>query len=88
LETLRSHPFLKTRIALKGGTALNLAVLDLHGLAAGKLAALFGREASRKLVPELITEDPEERRIIASHPGLLWETLNVRMHTGPEPSGS
>lgn len=29
LETLRSHPFLKTRIALKGGTALNLFVLRL-----------------------------------------------------------
>jgi len=28
LEGLRSHPFLKSRIALKGGTALNLFVLD------------------------------------------------------------
>jgi predicted nucleotidyltransferase component of viral defense system len=32
LETLRSHPFLKTRIALKGGTALNLFVLRLPRL--------------------------------------------------------
>ena len=32
LETLRSHPFLKTRIALKGGTALNLFVFDLPRL--------------------------------------------------------
>lgn len=28
LETLRSHPYLKERIALKGGTALNLFVFD------------------------------------------------------------
>ena len=28
LETLRSHPFLKERIVLKGGTALNLFVFD------------------------------------------------------------
>ena len=28
LDGLRSHPFLKTRIALKGGTALNLFVFD------------------------------------------------------------
>jgi predicted nucleotidyltransferase component of viral defense system len=28
LEALRSHPFLKTRIVLKGGTALNLFVFD------------------------------------------------------------
>jgi predicted nucleotidyltransferase component of viral defense system len=32
LETLRSHPFLKTRIALKGGTALNLFVFDVPRL--------------------------------------------------------
>jgi predicted nucleotidyltransferase component of viral defense system len=32
LESLRSHPFLKERIALKGGTALNLFVLGLPRL--------------------------------------------------------
>ena len=32
LETIRSHPFLKGRIALKGGTALNLFVLKLPRL--------------------------------------------------------
>jgi len=29
LEALRSHPYLKTRVALKGGTALNLFVFDV-----------------------------------------------------------
>jgi predicted nucleotidyltransferase component of viral defense system len=32
LEGLRAHPFLGTRLALKGGTALNLFVLDLPRL--------------------------------------------------------
>jgi predicted nucleotidyltransferase component of viral defense system len=32
VDTLRSHPFLKDRIALKGGTALNLFVFDLPRL--------------------------------------------------------
>ena len=32
VETLRSHPFLKDRIALKGGTALNLFVFDVPRL--------------------------------------------------------
>lgn len=32
LEALRSHPFLKTRIALKGGTALNLFHFDVPRL--------------------------------------------------------
>lgn len=32
LESLRSHPFLKPRIALKGGTALNLFILDVPRL--------------------------------------------------------
>ncbi len=29
LDAIRAHPFLGPRIALKGGTALNLFVLDL-----------------------------------------------------------
>jgi hypothetical protein len=37
-----------------------------------------------EIVPELITEEQEERGIIASHPGLLWKALNVRKHTGQE----
>lgn len=32
LDGFRSHPFLKTRFALKGGTALNLFVFDLPRL--------------------------------------------------------
>ena len=32
LDTLRSHPFLKRRLVLKGGTALNLFVFDVPRL--------------------------------------------------------
>ncbi len=32
LESIRSHPFLKTRLALKGGTALNLFVFSVPRL--------------------------------------------------------
>jgi hypothetical protein len=32
LDALHSHPFLKTRIALKGGTALNLFHFDVPRL--------------------------------------------------------
>ena len=32
LEAVRSHPFLKGRLALKGGTALNLFVFDVPRL--------------------------------------------------------
>ena len=32
LETLHKHPFLKNRLALKGGTALNLFLFDVPRL--------------------------------------------------------
>ena len=38
-----------------------------------------------EIVPDLITDDEEERRIISIHPGLLWKALNVRRHGGQEP---
>jgi predicted nucleotidyltransferase component of viral defense system len=38
-----------------------------------------------EIVPDLITDDEEERRIISIHPGLLWKALNVRRHAGQEP---
>lgn len=35
LEAIRSHPFLKDRVALKGGTALNLFKFDVPRLRSG-----------------------------------------------------
>ena len=47
LNALNSHPFLKGKWVLKGGSALNL--FDLHKLAAGKLAVLLSRCQARDL---------------------------------------
>jgi predicted nucleotidyltransferase component of viral defense system len=38
-----------------------------------------------EIVPELITDNEKETRIISIHPGLLWKALNVRRHAGQEP---
>ena len=35
-----------------------------------------------EIVPELLTDDPRLRKLIRSHPGLLWKALNVRKHHG------
>ncbi len=35
LDALRSHPFLKEKLVLKGGTALNLFVFDVPRLSVG-----------------------------------------------------
>ena len=40
-----------------------------------------------EVVPQLLTEDATEQRIIASHPGLLWKALNVRKHSGLSTDG-
>lgn len=32
--------------------------------------------------PDLLTQDPDLARRIATHPGLLWKALNVRRHRG------
>ncbi len=107
LEALRRHPRLKGRLALKGGTALNLfcfdvprlsvdidlnymfrvplwpvqaldsrplgrftasgiPVLDIHEIAAGKLAALLSRRTSRDLFDAhalLARHDLDDRRL-------------------------
>jgi predicted nucleotidyltransferase component of viral defense system len=142
LDGLRAHPFLKGRLALKGGTALNLFYFDVPRLsvdidvnyiggtsrddmladkpkieeavvavckrdgftvrripsehAGGKLQrlaqvlplaanelAFLERVLERgEIAPELITDDGVLADRIATHPGLLWKTLNVRKHKG------
>ena len=51
LEGFRSHPFLKGRLALKGGTALNLFVFDLPRLSSDIDLNYVG-EADRKIMLE------------------------------------
>ena len=83
LEALRSHPFLKGRLALKGGTALNLE--DRHqGL--GALLPFTATEmefldrllARGEINPELLTANENLQDRIRRHPLLEWKALNVR----------
>lgn len=83
LEGIRAHPFLGTRVALKGGTALNLFVLDLPRLSVDIDLNYVGR-ADRE---EMLAERPRleqaleqvfgragltVRRIPDSHAGGKW----------------
>ena len=92
LETLRSHPFLKTRIALKGGTALNLFVLGLPRLSIDVdlnyvgSADVEGTNRERPRVEQAIQAvcgrlGITVRRIPSGHAGGKWR-LNYQSFTG------
>lgn len=67
LEGLRSHPFLKSRIVLKGGTALNLFVFDLPRLSVDlDLNYVGARERG-----EMLTERPKIEQAIQAVCGRL-----------------
>ncbi|HSW29038.1 MAG TPA: nucleotidyl transferase AbiEii/AbiGii toxin family protein [Longimicrobiales bacterium] len=55
------------------------AVLPLED---DEIAFLTRLNNGGEIVPQLLTEDSTEQRIIAAHPGLLWKALNVRKHLG------
>ena len=72
LDALRSHPFLRPRIALKGGTALNLFVFDLPRLSVDVDVNYIGGVAPADL------EDQGTSEVFATVPmgdaGLAHET--------------
>jgi predicted nucleotidyltransferase component of viral defense system len=83
LETLRSHPFLKTRFALKGGTALNLFVFDVPRLSVDvdlnyiRSADREGMLADRPTIDEAITAvcgrlGLQVKRVPEEHAGGKW----------------
>ena len=83
LEALRSHPYLRTRLALKGGTALNLFVFDVPRLSVDidlNYVGALDREvmlAERPKVEEAIQaacsrEDLVVRRVPGEHAGGKW----------------
>ena len=85
VETLRSHPFLKNRIALKGGTAINLFVFDAPRLSVDIDLNYIGatdRENAGDIAPELLTADSTLQATIREHPALRWKARNVREHRG------
>jgi predicted nucleotidyltransferase component of viral defense system len=67
LEGLRSHPFLKGRIVLKGGTALNLFVFDVPRLSVDVDLNYIGA-ADRK---RMLAERPQTERAIEAVCGRL-----------------
>jgi predicted nucleotidyltransferase component of viral defense system len=83
LETLRSHPFLKTRFALKGGTALNLFVFDVPRLSVDidlnyiRSADREAMVADRPAIDEAITAvcgrlGLQVKRVPDEHAGGKW----------------
>jgi hypothetical protein len=76
LETLRGHPFLKERIALKGGTALNLFVFDVPRLSVDVDLNYIG-SADRDT---MLTERPQVDQAIQA----VAERLGHQVHRVPE----
>lgn len=83
LEAVRNHPFLKDRVALKGGTALNLFVFDLPRLSVDIDLNYIGSAdrdvmlAEREKVEQAIMaicgrEGFTPRRIPQEHAGGKW----------------
>lgn len=96
LETLRSHPFLKGKLALKGGTALNLFVfdvprlsvdIDLNYVGAEDLAGMLAErpKVEQALQAVFAREGFTVRRMPAEHAGGKWL---LRYEYGPGLSGN
>ncbi len=96
LEGFRSHPFLKDRLALKGGTALNLFFFDLPRLSVDiDLNYIGGAEletmhAERPRVEQAIQDVSSRegfaiRRMPTEHAGGKW---SLRYRSGLEQSGN
>lgn len=83
LESLRSHPFLKPRIVLKGGTALNLFVfevprlsvdIDLNYVGTNELDAMRSDRPKLEQAIEAVCGrlGIQVRRIPSDHAGGKW----------------
>ena len=83
LETIQSHPFLKGKLALKGGTALNLFVFDVPRLsvdidlnyigAAGREAMLAERPKIEQAIQAVFSREGFSiRRMPKEHAGGKW----------------
>ena len=83
LDAIRSHPFLRDRLALKGGTALNLFVFDVPRLsvdidlnyvgAASRSGMLEERPRLEDALQAVFSrEDFTVRRMLSEHAGGKW----------------
>ena len=93
LNGLSRHPFLKGKLALKGGTTLNLFVFNVPRLCRQFLSAVFPfTKAEREFLDllldrgvidsSLLTSDPILQQSINDQPLLRWKAVNVRKHKG------
>jgi predicted nucleotidyltransferase component of viral defense system len=91
LEAIRSHPFLKERVALKGGTALNLFRFDVPRLSVDIDLNYIGavdREgmlADRPKIEQALHAvcgrvGVQRRRVPSDHAGGKWR-LKTQMHS-------
>jgi hypothetical protein len=93
LDGFRSHPYLKTRLALKGGTALNLFEFDVPRLsvdidlnyigAADRETMLAERpEVERAIEAVCGRQDLTVKRVPADHAGGKWRLAYLRAAGG------
>jgi len=88
LDAVRSHPFLKDKLVLKGGTALNLFIFDVPRLSIDIDLNLPLTEAEMEFLdrlldkgevnPELLTANEDLQDRIRRHPLLEWKAVSVR----------
>ena len=92
LEALRRHPFLKSRVALKGGTALNLFVLDaprlsvdidLNYIATADRAIMLAERPKVEQAVQMVCERLriQIKRVPGEHAGGKWR-LSYTSATG------
>ena len=96
LDAIRSHPFLKGKLALKGGTALNLFVFDVPRLSVDIDLNYVGAEDRETMLAErpkidqavqavFAREDFKVRRMPDEHAGGKW---SLRYETAPGQTGN
>ncbi len=94
LDAIRSHPFLGTRVALKGGTALNLFVFDLPRLSVDIDLNYIGAQAREVMLADRATVDQaihavcgreglDVRRVPDEHAGGKWRLTYSSVAGGP-----
>ncbi len=94
LDALGSHPFLKTRIALKGGTALNLFYSDVLRLSVDVDLNYIGTAERETMLAErtkleravhaaCAREGFRVRRMPSEHAGGKWRLTYVASNGGP-----
>ena len=86
LDGMRSHPFLKTRFALKGGTALNLFEFDVPRLSVDVDINYVGADRAQMLADRPKVEQAVEA--VCGRAGVQVKRVPSEHAGGPAPSSS